>query len=181
MIDVKKLTEDFCRENHLDINFSENMPEGYETANGTFDITNKTLFFNTAMLEKSPDYEVLFYLFHELRHVMQYIYPELFSPIIRLSLNYVLMYDGTCYKLINGEWAECKLEGTEAYLSCAYLGQPYELDANRYAYEQVGKLIGPSQELDGLYSFWIPQDIFPDAEYMRIYRKIDAEIGSQTH
>lgn len=175
-MDVAKLVADFCRENHLSIHFSTDMPEGYETANGTFDITKNTLFFNTTMLAEVPNYEMLFYLFHELRHALQYVKPELFSSIIQESLSYVLMYDGTCYKLINGEWAECRLDGTEDYLSNAYLGQPYELDANQFAYEAVRKILGPSETLDKLYAFWIPQTKLSDAEYQNIYHEIDEKL-----
>ena len=173
MIDIRKYIDEFCRKHQLLIRFSTDMPEGYETANGTFDITKNTLYFNTSMLADAPDYEILFYLFHELRHVLQYVRPEQFSPLIQQSLAYVLMYDGTCCKLINGEWAECKLEGTGDYLSNAYLGQPYELDANQFAYEQVEKILGPSKNLNELYAFWMPRAKLPDAEYMKIYQKID--------
>ena len=176
MFDVKKFIHEFCEQNQLCIRFSTDMPEGYETANGTFDITKNTLFFNTTMLTESPDYEMLFYLFHELRHVLQYVKPEQFSPIIHESLSYVLMYDGTCYKLINGEWAECKLEGTENDLSNAYLGQPYELDANQFAYESVRKILGPSVDLDKLYEFWRPKAKLSDAEYQNIYHEIDEKL-----
>ena len=175
-MNVAKLVADFCYENHLSTHFSTDMPEGYETANGTFDITKNTLFFNTAMLAESPDYEMLFYLFHELRHVLQYVKPEQFSPIIQKSLSYVLMYDGTCYKLINGDWAECRLDGTEDYLTRAYLGQPYELDANQFAYERVNAILGPSEELDKLHAFWTPEVKLSDAEYRKIYHEIDMKL-----
>ena len=175
-MNVAKLVADFCYENHLSTHFSTDMPEGYETANGTFDITKNTLFFNTAMLAEAPDYEMLFYLFHELRHVLQYVKPEQFSPIIQKSLSYVLMYDGTCYKLINGDWAECRLDGTEDYLTRAYLGQPYELDANQFAYERVNAILGPSEELDKLHAFWTPEVKLSDAEYRKIYHEIDMKL-----
>ena len=54
-MNVAKLVADFCYENHLSTHFSTDMPEGYETANGTFDITKNTLFFNTAMLAEAPE------------------------------------------------------------------------------------------------------------------------------
>ncbi len=176
MFVVTKLIHEFCEKHQLYIHFSTDMPEGYETANGTYDITKNTLFFNTAMLAKAPDYEMLFYLFHELRHVLQYVKPEQFSSLVRDSLSYVLMYDGTCYRLINGEWAECRLEGTEDYLSSAYLGQHYELDANQFAYEGVRKIIGPSEDLDKLYEFWLPKVKLSDAEYQNIYHEIDEKL-----
>ena len=40
------------------------MPEGYETANGTFDPTVNMLFINKEMLQSQPEYEQMFYLFH---------------------------------------------------------------------------------------------------------------------
>ena len=44
MIDYEKLFRMYCEENSLTINLSFDMPEGYETANGTFDPTANTLF-----------------------------------------------------------------------------------------------------------------------------------------
>lgn len=54
----------------------------YETAYGTYDVTVNTLFLNTAILQGAPEYGVLFYLFHELRHAVQYLRPELFDAQI---------------------------------------------------------------------------------------------------
>ena len=50
----------------------------YETVYGTYDVTVNTLFLNTAILQGAPEYGVLFYLFHELRHAVQYLRPVLF-------------------------------------------------------------------------------------------------------
>lgn len=176
MLDTEKIVSDFCREYDLKITFSADMPSGYESANGTFDIEKNTLFFNSAMLADAPNYEVMFYLFHELRHVLQYTRPHLFNEAVRRSINYVVMYNGTCFKTVCGEWKECSLSETETRFEDAYLGQPYELDANRYAYEKTKALCGASQKLDELYAFWIPQHELSDAEYAELYRKIDAEI-----
>ena len=52
----------YCEENSLTINLSFDMPEGYETANGTFDMTVNTLFINKEMLQSQPEYEQMFYL-----------------------------------------------------------------------------------------------------------------------
>ncbi len=176
MIDFENIVADFCSAHHLQINLSTDMPEGYESANGTFDITKNTLFLNSAMLAAAPDYEALFYLFHELRHALQYTRPQLFSKAIQCSLDYVLMYDGSCFKMVDGDWMQCRLEGTEEFLSNAYLGQPYEMDANSYAYEQVKKLCGTSQKLEKLYAFWVPEHKLSDAEYMELYKRIDSKI-----
>lgn len=173
MLDFENIVSEFIKAHQLQISFSSNMPEGYENANGSFDIAKNTLFFNSTMLASAPDFEALFYLFHELRHALQYTRPQLFSPIIQRSLSYVLMYDGTCFKLLNGAWVESRLEGAEPYLLNAYLGQPYEMDANAYAYEQVKKHCGASEKLDELYSFWVPQKRLSDSEYSEIYNKID--------
>lgn len=42
-------------------------------AYGTYDITVNTLFLNAAILKDALKCVVLFYLFHELRHAMQYL------------------------------------------------------------------------------------------------------------
>ena len=62
------------------------MPKGYETANGTFDPTVNTLFINKEMLQSQPEYEQMFYLFHELRHALQYLHPERFDELISASM-----------------------------------------------------------------------------------------------
>ena len=105
------------------------------------------LFINAEILSEAPDYEKAFYLFHELRHASQYLCPEQFGEEIIKSLPYTIMYDGTCYKLIDGEYLECKLDGGEDIFTDLYLGQPYEVDANISAYEQVKKIYGDSDEL----------------------------------
>ena len=44
MVDYEKHFRMYCEENSLTINLSFDMPEGFETANGTFDPTVNTLF-----------------------------------------------------------------------------------------------------------------------------------------
>ena len=57
MVDYEKHFRMYCEENSLPINLSFDMPEGYETANGTFDPTVNTLFINKDMLQSQPEYE----------------------------------------------------------------------------------------------------------------------------
>lgn len=68
------------------------MPKGYETANGTFDPTVNTLFINKEMLQSQPEYEQMFYLFHELRHALQYLHPESFDGLIARSRLYAQLH-----------------------------------------------------------------------------------------
>ena len=56
---------------NIDLILSFSMPEGYETAFGTFDVETKTVFINADHLKEAHDYEKAFYLFHELRHGVQ--------------------------------------------------------------------------------------------------------------
>lgn len=70
------LVENICAERGLSVVLSWDMPQGYETANGTFDPVAKTLFLNPAVLQSAPEYEAMFYLVHELRHAEQYQHPE---------------------------------------------------------------------------------------------------------
>jgi len=119
-MDIISIFHDFCIENDLAIKLSHDMPSGYETAFGTYDITINTLFLNLKMLEDAPEFEVLFYFYHELRHAEQYLHPERFELSIQESLPYVILYNGICYKLMGNTWYECKLEGEDfmdAYLS----------------------------------------------------------------
>ncbi len=157
MFDYRSHFEKYCKDNDLKLVLSYDMPAGYETANGTFDVELRTVFINARCLSESPDYEKAFFLFHELRHAAQYLCPNRFSDVITKSLPYVIMYDGTCYKVVDGSYLECKLDGGEEVFTELYLGQPYEVDANTYAYEQAKKLFGDLEDLRKLYEFWIPK------------------------
>ncbi len=173
MFDCEIYFKQYCDDNKLDLLLSFNMPEGYETANGTFDVESKTVFINAECLKEAPDYEKTFFLFHELRHASQYLCPDLFGNAISRSLQYVIMYDGTCYKIISGKYCECKLEGGEEFFTNVYLGQPYEVDANQYAYEQAKKICGESDGLRDLYEFWMPVQPVPESVYDSVYALID--------
>ena len=116
------LVESICAERGLSVVLSWDMPQGYETANGTFDPAKKTLFLNPAVLQSAPEYEAMFYLVHELRHAEQYQHPERFDAMIRVSLPYVVLYDGTCFRLRGETWQECRLDGGEERFRDAYLG-----------------------------------------------------------
>ena len=153
MIDYEKIFMDYCAENGLAISLSYDMPAGYENANGMFDPAVNTLFINKDFLKDLPDYEQMFYLFHELRHALQYLCSERFDARILKSRQYVIMYDGHCYKLVQEEWKECVLEGSTEYFSALYFGQPYEADANEFAYEKVKSICGESVALDDLHFF----------------------------
>ena len=81
--DVEWLAAEFCRENGIAVTMSREMPAGYENAYGTYDVTVNTLFLNPAMLWDAPEHEVLYYLYHELRHAVQYICPGRFGAELR--------------------------------------------------------------------------------------------------
>ena len=138
------LVESICAERGLSVVLSWDMPQGYETANGTFDPVAKTLFLNPAVLQSAPEYETMFYLVHELRHAEQYQHPERFDAMIRVSLPYVVLYDGTCFRLRGETWQECRLDGGEERFRDAYLGFPYEVDANEFAAQRVKAFCGDS-------------------------------------
>ena len=57
----RALVESICAERGLSVVLSWDMPQGYETANGTFDPVAKTLFLNPAVLQSAPEYEAMFY------------------------------------------------------------------------------------------------------------------------
>ena len=175
-MDIFEIVNSFCRENGISVNISYDMPIGYETAYGTYDVTINTLFLNEAILKNAPQYEGLFYLFHELRHAMQYLCPHLFSEQIQKSRIYVVLYDGTCYKLIDNEWQKCFLDGSEEYFTRVYISLPYEIDANTFAYEKTKEICGDTAELQELYAFWMPQDKLEYTEHQKLFCRIDDEL-----
>lgn len=181
MSEIKEIIAEFCTENGIAINLSHDMPAGYETAYGTYDVTINTLFLNAAILQDSPECEVLFYLFHELRHAMQYLRPELFDPQIQESRFYVVLYNGVCYKLVDNSWQEVALEGSEKYFTHAYMSLPYELDANAFAYEKVKEICGDTDELQKLRVFWCPKDRIGYDEHIQLFRRIDGEVDRYSH
>ena len=175
-MDIISIFHDFCIENDLSIKLSHDMPSGYETAYGTYDVTVNTLFLNMELLKGASEYEVLFFLFHELRHAVQYHHPGLFDREIQESRFYVILYNGICYKLIENAWIECVLEGSEDYFTHVYSSLPYELDANTFAYEKTKELCGDSEALRNLYGFWIPEDKLEYDELRKTFDCIDDKI-----
>ena len=177
MFDYQTHFDAYCKEHGLTLRLSFEMPEGYETANGTFESETGTVCINAAMLGEYPDYERAFYLFHELRHALQYLCPGQFDELVGKSRFYAIGYDGTCCKLCGEEWKECRLDGAEEYFTEAYKGQPYEVDANNAAYEKAKELFGDTPELRALYAFWLPKKPVPPETYRELYALIDETIG----
>ena len=173
MVDYQAIFDEYCRENGLALHMCFEMPEGFEGADGMFDPDSRTVYINTDFPEGTPDFVRAFFLFHELRHAAQYLCPARFSELIRRSLGYVIQYDGTCYKLVNGEYIECKLEGGEEAFTDLYMGQPHEMDANRFAYEQVKKLYGDSEKLREMYEERKPKEAIAEEKYVEVYGMID--------
>lgn len=174
---IEKLFLSYIKENDLDIKLSYLMPVGYEDAFGTFDITCKTLFLNAKLLESGPVYEVLYYFYHELRHAVQYIHPEQFDKLVQESINYVILYNGTCFKLLDGAWRDCQLSGEQEYFTLAYENLPYEIDANQYARDAVKALLTEyDAEIELLYRSWLPEKTVQQDELEALYRRIDQAV-----
>ena len=127
----------------------------------------------TSKVNKEPEYGKLFYLFHELRHASQYLEPERFNETIKRSIQYIMMFDGTCYKLAGNRYLKCRLKGDEEYFNNLYLGQPHEVDANRFAYEQARKICGDSVGLKKLVEFWMPRQMISNDVYDKVFALID--------
>lgn len=180
MFNYQKYFDSCCKNNGLALKLSYDMPPGYETANASFDPSAKTVYINKAMLADVPDFEKAFYLFHELRHAMQYVCPEQFNELIIRSKEYVIMYDGSCYRAVNNEWKMCKLDGGEEFFTDIYLAQPYEVDANSFAYEQTKLLFGDLDTLRDLYSFWLPKKHISNQTFTELYSLIDKKIHSSS-
>lgn len=175
MIDYQAIIDAHCRQCGLTLSLSTNMPEGYETAFGTYVPEARTLHLNTTLLKGAPRADALFYLYHELRHAEQYQHPERFSEIIQQSLPYVILYNGRCFKQTATGWASCQLDGNEAWFTRAYLSLPYELDANSYACRQL-ECEGLDAAAENLHRFWIPAQPLPEAEFVRLFQQIDEAV-----
>lgn len=176
MIQIRETVQAYCRENRISVSLSFEMPEGYDHAHGTYDMLQNTLFLNTGILQESMDVQAMYYLIHELRHAVQYQHPERFDAEIRKSLPYVILYNGTCFRLYEGKWHECRLEGEETYFTKAYLNLPYEKDANIHAYKMTKEKSGGSDELEKLAALWIPESGFDEEEYRKLFSRIDQQL-----
>lgn len=176
MFRYKEHFEKYCKENGLSLLLSFTMPDGYETAFGTFDLNSLTVFINKNLLKDREEFEQAFYLFHELRHALQYTNPQSFNNIINESLSYIIMYDGTCYKKVGDKYYKYKIKGDEEFLKNLYISQPYEMDANEFAYKKVCEVMGFSKELEYLYHRWIPKSRISNETYRLIYKEIDKSI-----
>ena len=175
MFDYQRHFDACCRDNRLSLCLSFDMPPGYETANGMYDDVQKTVFVNAKQLENTPNFEQAFYLFHELRHALQHCRPECFDALMNRSIQYVIMFDGTCYKRVDHQYLACKLAGSSEYLTDLYLGQPHEMDANAFAYEQTRKIYGDSAELRRLYRLWLPRQPVSSDAYEAVFAEIDSK------
>ena len=176
MFQYKDHFEIYCKEYGLSLSLSFAMPAGYETAFGTFDSNSLTVFINKNLLKDREEFEQVFYLFHELRHALQYTNPQSFNNIINESLSYIIMYDGTCYKKVGDKYYKYKINGDEEFLKNLYINQPYEMDANEFAYKKVCEVMGFSKELEYLYHRWIPKSRISNETYRLIYKEIDKSI-----
>ena len=179
MIDYQFEIREFCQRHRLRLLTSTAMPTGYEEAFGTFDPLCNTLYYNECLLNCLSECEALFYLFHELRHAQQYFRQENFYCFLTDSLQYVILYDGTCFKRTENGWKTCKPEGSTAELSDIYLSLPYERDANQFAFQAVAKRVGSSEELNELFRQWMPHRALTEDEFRRIFAVIDRNIDLQ--
>ena len=170
MIDYQAIVNAHCREYDLSLTLSADMPAGYETAFGTYVPETRVLHLNAALLQGAPRPDALFYLYHELRHAEQYQHPERFSPLLRDSLPYVLLYNGQCFRQAEDGWRSCRLTGDKAWFTRVYLSLPYELDANDYACRHLER---NGLDATHLRQFWLPADPLPDEDLRRLFRQID--------
>lgn len=174
MINLESLHRSFCLEYKVDFPLSYEMPAGLEMTYCSYDIAQGVLFLNLPLLNSAPEHERLYYFYHELRHALQHLRPELFSNEVLQSRNYMIYYNGTCRRLADrATWKSCMLRGEESYFLEAYLNMPHEADANRFAYRQVKNLLGDSPDLRGLWAAYSPKTIWDYADLKGLFSKID--------
>lgn len=173
MMGLEQRVATHCLQHNLRVELSYQMPPGYETAFGTYAPDSHTLHLNVGLLKDAPQTDALFYLYHELRHAEQYQHPERFDSTIRESLPYVILYDGHCFKQVDGHWRSCKLDGEETYFTAAYLSLPYELDANTYACQKVEVETDSASAAEAFRHFWLPEHPLPQEEFVRLFQQID--------
>lgn len=140
MVKFEDLIDTFLKEYDIDIRVLKDMPQGYENGFGTFDPEKNTLFFNESLLKQKP-WLGTFVIFHELRHALQYLRKGLVGDDVTKYLDYVVLYNGDCFKRNGDGYLQTKICGDAEFLKNVYLSFPYELDANEFALDKCKSIL----------------------------------------
>jgi hypothetical protein len=180
---VEAMLSIISRERALSCALSFQMPLGYEDAHASYDPDSRTIHLNQTLLAGSR-VTCAYHFLHELRHAWQYQRMADFPAEVVRSLDYVVLYDGLCYKRMGKEWRSCRLEGGEAYFTDIYLSQPHELDAGNWAFRIVKDMVEGHQlaELKDIHRLWCPSYRIISEEDMlseldKVYGRIDVAIS----
>jgi hypothetical protein len=180
---VEAMLSIISRERALSCALSFQMPLGYEDAHASYDPDSRTIHLNQTLLAGSR-MACAYHFLHELRHAWQYQRMADFPAEVVRSLDYVVLYDGLCYKRMGKEWRSCRLEGGEAYFTDIYLSQPHELDAGNWAFRIVKDMVEGHQlaELKDIHRLWCPSYRIISEEDMlseldKVYGRIDVAIS----
>lgn len=169
---IEEIFNEYIKNYNLQVSLSFEMPKGFENAFGMFDGIKNVLYIN--ILDRFSLERVVYTFFHELRHALQYNYPENFCKEIQITLPYVLHYDGNCYMLKNNKWLHCKIDENYNFVEI-YKSFPYELDANNFAYKQAIEYLKTcdGKEIDKIYKDFIPNKRVEINEIMKICEIIE--------
>lgn len=101
--------------------------------------------------------------------------PDKFSKEITESLNYVVLFDGTCFKYVLNNWTKCKFDEKDEDFLNIYKSLPYEIDANKFAYLKTKQILENQylNMLEELYRKTKPKVLIPTADLKRLFNKID--------
>ena len=173
--EIERLYEDFVEREGLNISLNFIMPKGYENAFGTFDVCKNTLFLNQNLMTEGKKVRMLFTLYHELYHAKQYLHREKFDEKVKKSIDYVVLYDGSAFKLCEGEWKEGRLINCEFEFVEVYKNLPYEIQANEFAYDKVKQMVSQKDksELERIYIQSKPTIEIPYEKMQKIFEQID--------
>ncbi|QQY79682.1 hypothetical protein EDD65_11264 [Keratinibaculum paraultunense] len=120
--------------------------KGFETAFANYDKEEKVIFLNPNYIETNSLF-IIWNLFHEIRHAIQYKNQDLISqgyiPMddFYRSFRYYFTYDGTAYLFNNDEEFQYKIKQDEDFCIELYLRNPMEMDANKFAYKEMENII----------------------------------------
>ncbi len=160
----------------LKIKLSFTMPEGFEMAYGLSNPSTGDIHINEALWTSCESIEPLFFFLHEVRHSIQSSHPELFPQEYALNSRYIIQFDGTGYKVENGQITTVSLTGTQDYFTELYLASPCERDANAFAYRCL-KAADAGERIDALYHMWSPEyRYFSEEHALDEFLKAAAEI-----
>lgn len=169
---IEKKFEEFKGKFGLKVSLCFDLPKEFAGAFGLYDVTKNILYVNID--EKISYVRLIFTFYHELRHALQYNFPEMYNSYIQMTLPYIVHFDGNCYMLKCNKWIHCSIQNQKFDFMEIYKSFPYEIDANTFAYRQAMNCLKDNDvdELDKIFKQSMPNEKLEEIDILNICEMI---------